>query len=209
MGGRAFPGRRRAASSKRDGATELRVVWATPGRWSDLERLFGERGACAGCWCMVWRLPNKQWTAGKGAKNKRAFKKLITTGRKPGVVGYVGREPVAWCAVAPRADYSSLKRSRVLKPVDDQPVWSISCLFVARPYRRQGISVRMLEAATEFAARQGAKIVEGYPTEPRTEKVPDAFVWTGLSSAFLAAGFREVARRSATRPIMRREISKR
>ena len=93
----------------------------------------------------------------------------------------------------------------MLKPVDEQPVWSVSCLFVLRSHRRQGISVRMLNAAVEFAGKQGAQVVEGYPVEPRTDKVPDAFVWTGLSSAFLKAGFREVARRSETRPIMRRE----
>ena len=184
----------------------MRVYPATPSRWAHVEQLFGERGACAGCWCMVWRLPNKDWTAGKGAGNKRRFKRLITSGEKHGVVGYLGREAVAWCAIAPRTEYSGLTRSRILRPVDEQPVWSVSCLFVLRPYRRQGISVRMLEAAVEFAGKQGARIVEGYPVEPRTAKAPDAFVWTGLASAFLQAGFSEVARRSETRPIMRQEI---
>ena len=109
----------------------------------------------------------------------------------------------------PRADYQALGRSRVLKPVDDAPVWSISCLFVLRRYRRQGVSVRLLRAAAEFAARRGAQMVEGYPVEPTTERVPDPFVWTGLSSAFRRAGFREVARRSRTRPIMRRAVRRR
>jgi GNAT superfamily N-acetyltransferase len=94
----------------------------------------------------------------------------------------------------------------VLKPVDEKPVWSVSCLFVRRDFRRQGISARLIAEAAKFAARQGARIVEGYPVEPRTAKSADAFVWTGLASSFLAAGFREVARRSATRPIMRRAV---
>jgi hypothetical protein len=33
--------------------------------------------------------------------------------------------------------------------------------------------------------------------------MPDAFAWTGISAAFQSAGFKEVARRSETRPIMR------
>ncbi|MDH3217366.1 MAG: GNAT family N-acetyltransferase [Candidatus Krumholzibacteria bacterium] len=186
--------------------SHIKFSAATPTRWPDIEKLFGERGACGGCWCMAWRLRNKDYVAGKGAKNKRAFKKIVTSGKTPGVIAYLGREPVAWCAIAPREDYSALGRSRVLKPVDDQPVWSVSCLFVAKPYRKQGISARLLRAAAEFAAKRGAKIVEGYPVEPTMERTPDPFVWTGIPSAFRRAGFREVARRSKTRPIMRRRF---
>lgn len=152
---------------------------------------------------MAWRLRNKDWVAGKGARNKRAFKKIVTAGERPGVLGYLGKQPIAWCAMAPRETYSFLERSRVLQPLDDEPVWSISCLFVLKPYRRKGISVSMLKAAVEFAAKRGAMIVEGYPIEPTMEHTPDPFIWTGTPSAFRKAGFREVLRRSNTRPIMR------
>jgi len=179
----------------------------TPERWADVEELFGERGACGGCWCMFWRLPRKKFDAGKGAGNKRAFKKIVRSGEKPGIVAYVGQEPIAWCAIARREDYLALERSRILQPVDDQPVWSISCLFVKKPYRRQGVSAQLLRAAVEFAASQGARIVEGYPVEPSMEKMPDPFLWHGVPSAFLAAGFKEVLRRSNSRPIMRFVIS--
>jgi GNAT superfamily N-acetyltransferase len=182
---------------------KLKVRPATPSRWGDIEELFGERGACGGCWCMAWRLRNKDWVAGKGSANRRAFKKIVAGGEAPGVLGYLGRKPVAWCAVAPREAYSFLSRSRVLKPVDEQPVWSISCLFVLKPYRRQGISVRMLQGAVEHAARKGAKIVEGYPVVPSMERTPDPFLWTGTPSAFRKAGFSEACRRSPTRPVMR------
>ncbi len=190
--------------SKKDTTLKkLRFYWATPSRWKDLEKLFGERGACGGCWCMVWRLSSKDWVAGKGAKNKRALKKLVTEGEKPGVLAYLGKEAIGWCAIAPRASYSYLSRSRVLRPLDDEPVWSISCLFVLKPYRRQGVSVGLLEAAVQLAAKRGATIIEGYPTQPKMERIPDSFVWTGLPSAFKKAGFREVARPSKTRPIVR------
>ncbi len=105
--------------------------------------------------------------------------------------------------MAPREDYVALERSRILKPVDEQTVWSISCLFIKRPYRRQGVSTQLLKAAVEFAAERGAKIVEGYPVEPSMENMPDPFLWHGIPSAFLAAGFAEVLRRSKSRPIMR------
>jgi GNAT superfamily N-acetyltransferase len=180
----------------------------TPSRWAEVEALFGERGACGGCWCMFWRLPRKEFDAGKGAGNKSAFKKIVRSGEKPGVIAYLDHEPVAWCAIARREDYIALERSRILQPVDDQPVWSISCLFVKKPYRRKGVSSQLLRAAVEYAASQGAKIVEGYPVEPSMEKMPDPFLWHGVPSAYRAAGFKEVLRRSSSRPIMRFVISR-
>jgi len=172
-------------------------------RWTDLETLFGANGACGGCWCMAWRLPHAQWRQQKGEKNRRALKRIVRAGRVPGLLAYAEGEPVGWCCIGPREDFPALARSKVLAPVDDEPVWSIVCLFIARPFRRQGVSVQLLKAAADHAREQGARIVEGYPQEPG-RILPAPFVWTGLASAFRKAGFREVLRRSPKRPIMRR-----
>ena len=177
----------------------------TPSRWRDFERLFGKNGACAGCWCMWWRLATVKWRAQKGKGNRKAMRSLISDGQTPGLLAYADGQPVGWCAVAPRASYVRLASSRVLKPVDDQPVWSVSCFFVARGYRRRGVTAQLLEAAAEFAQRHGACLLEGYPVEPKREQ-PDVFVFTGLASTFRKTGFKEVARRSPTRPIFRRAL---
>ena len=157
---------------------------------------------------MTWRRPRKEFENGKGAGNRRALKRLVESDHPPGVLAYCHREAIGWCAVAPRQVYVALERSRVLAAVDAKPVWSISCLFVAKPWRRRGVSSRLLDAAVKFARSRGAEIVEGYPTEPYAENMPAAFAWTGIPSAFEAAGFAEVARRSKARPIMRREVGK-
>lgn len=154
---------------------------------------------------MFWRRGAKEYSAGKGAGNRAAFRRIVKRGDEPGILAYADGEPVGWCAVAPRAVYPRLARSRVLAPLDDVPVWSISCLFVARPWRRRGVSAALIEAAVAHARSRGAKVVEAYPVDPAGTQ-PDAFVWTGIASAYAGAGFREAARRSPTRPIMRREV---
>jgi GNAT superfamily N-acetyltransferase len=187
-------------------AAAVRVVPATPARWADLAALFGPRGACAGCWCQWPRLPSRAFVAGRGAGNRRALRGQVRAGPPPGLLAYLGRRPVGWCALAPRATYARLERSRVLAPVDDRPVWSVVCMFVAREARGRGVTVALLRAARAYAFRQGARILEGYPIDPRGGRTADTFAWWGLAPAFQRAGFREVARRSASRPIMRARL---
>jgi GNAT superfamily N-acetyltransferase len=136
------------------------------------------------------------------------MKALVESGTEPGILGYVGDRAVGWCSVAPREEYIRLGSSRVLKAVDDVPVWSVSCLFIAREHRNRGVSVALLKAAIDFVAARGGTVVEGYPVEPKSDEMPPAFAWTGIASAYLRAGFREHRRGSATRPIMRHEIGK-
>ena len=172
-------------------------------RWDDFELLFGPRGACGGCWCMSWRLKKSEFELGKGEPNKRSMKDIVCRDEPAGVLAYVDGSPIGWCAVAPREVYKRLENSRVLKRIDDRPVWSITCLFIAKTFRRRGISTELIKGAVEYAKSNGAKIVEAYPVVPYSDNVPDAFLWTGIPASFQAAGFVEVARRSKGKPMMR------
>jgi GNAT superfamily N-acetyltransferase len=197
-----------ARRARRAGTRPARLVFRplTPSRWQDLVRLFGPRGASGGCWCMYWRRKRSEYVRGKGAGNRAAFRRIVAAGGPPGILAYEGRRPIAWCAVARRSEYPVLANSRILSAVDDQPVWSITCFYVHRDYRRAGVTVPLLRAAVDHVKRRGGGIVEGYPIDPGSSSFPSAFAWTGLASAFRQAGFKEVARRSATRPIMQYRI---
>ncbi len=158
---------------------------------------------------MLWRLPKKQFELQKGDGNKLAMKAIIDSGEVPGILAYDNTKAIGWCAIAPRTSFPALSRSRILRPIDDRPCWSVACLFVDKSCRKKGVSTGLLRAASEYAKSQGAEIVEGYPVEPKSEKdIPPAFAWTGVPKAFNGAGFQEVARRSPTRPIMRIELNR-
>jgi GNAT superfamily N-acetyltransferase len=152
---------------------------------------------------MRWKLTHSEFETQKGSGNRQAMQELVEGGTVPGLLAYCETRPVGWCAVSPREEYARLSRSRILKPIDHEPVWSIVCLFVTKDHRRTGVSEGLIRAATRFAMEQGARIVEGYPVEPKQEKMPDVFAFHGLASTFRKAGFTEMARRSDTRPIMR------
>jgi GNAT superfamily N-acetyltransferase len=184
------------------------VYPVTSKRWKDFERLFGKNGAYDGCWCMWWRLKRSEYSAGRGEGNKRAIKRIIEKGSVPGLIAYVNGQPTGWCSVGPRADFPVLDRSPNLKPVDTQPVWSIVCLFVAKPFRRRGLVPHLIKAAIRYAAAHAANIVEAYPVDRKGSPTPDVSIFTGVPSSFHALGFKEVLRRAPRRPILRYKITR-
>lgn len=151
---------------------------------------------------MYWKLRGKAYEEAQGFETRQMHKSIIDSGTVTGLLAYLHGDVVGWVAVEPRSAYPKLEHSRALKPIDDQPVWSVTCFFVAKKFRRQGITVELLRAAVEHVERQGGKIVEGYPVET-TKDMPAPFVYTGTASAFQQAGFQEVARHTPTRPIFR------
>jgi len=164
---------------------KMTVKPLTKKTWKDFENLLGSRGACGGCWCMTWRLKSADFEKKKGEGNKRAMKRLVEKGEQIGIIGYVGKEPVGWCAVAPREKYIRLENSKVLARIDDEPVWSISCFFIGKDYRRKGLSSVLLKAVIEFCRKlnkiksrssgKKVKILEGYPSVPYNKNIPAAF----------------------------------
>ena len=181
---------------------------ASAERWPDLERLFGERGAYAGCWCMFWRLERPAFKQQKGEGTKARLKAMLESGQMPGLIAYAEQQPVGWCAIGPREHFVALDRSRILKRIDAEPVWSIACFFIARPYRQHGLMAPLLAAGVAYAREQGARIVEGYPLDLESPLLAGQHLtsysgYMGLASVFRGVGFVEVGRASETQLIMR------
>jgi GNAT superfamily N-acetyltransferase len=189
-------------------AQKLKFHPLTPQRWSDFVELFGKRGAYGGCWCMWWRRSRREFEAGQGTGNKRAMKYLVDKGEVPGILAYAGKKPVGWCAIAPRETFGTLERSRVLKRLDDRPVWSLVCFFIHKDHRGQGVGQALIEAAVQYAKKKGGKVVEAYPTRPRAKKLPPVSSFMGVPAMYERAGFEECARPSPSRVIMRYYIEK-
>ena len=174
----------------------------TPSLWPALADLFGEKGACSGCWCMYWRI-GSAYRHKPSSENKAAFQKIVKRGPPPGLVAFHGRIPVGWCQLTPRDSLPWLDRTWRLKRVDDLTVWCISCFYVRKGYRKRGITSALIAAAVDRAKRAGAPAVEAYPLD--ASATPSAS-GTGYASTFARAGFQVVCLRTLARPIMRYEI---
>ena len=195
-----------AARGTKAGAQADARIDIRPADWTGFKTVMGDKGGCGGCWCMLWRLSKKDMDAGMGTGNRRAMKAIFDSGHVPGLVAWHGSEAVGWIQVDARAAFPRLDSSRVLKPVDDKAVWSVSCFLVDKRFRRQGLSTQLLQAACAFARARGATILEGYPIDTPKASYPAVYAWTGFAGTFREAGFEEVARRSNTRPIMRKRL---
>jgi ribosomal protein S18 acetylase RimI-like enzyme len=193
---------------RRSTPTKLTVAPLTPARWPDLEAIFNAKGCSVarGCWCMAYRLSGTRDRLPPGMThaqaNRAGLKALVDAGNPPGLIGYRGKVPVGWVSIGRREEYAKLKRSPVMKPVDEQPVWSVICFVVPSEHRGQGVAQALLEGAVAYARKHGAKLIEAYPVD-KPARSNDDFMWFGAKSMYDHAGFEEVARRKPHRPIVR------
>jgi GNAT superfamily N-acetyltransferase len=183
----------------------------TADRWQDLEALFGERGASDGCWCTFWRLRRSETARMRSAEKKEYLHSMALQNEVAGLLAYADGKAVGWCSIGPREDYAALERSRLLKRLDDKPVWSIVCFFMDKSARQQGLMHEMIRGAVAYAKSKGAKLVEAYPTDLQSAKLEGHRLsgdegYMGIASVFRKAGFTEMKRASETKLIMRYKI---
>jgi GNAT superfamily N-acetyltransferase len=181
---------------------KLAIRPLTPDLWPALEDLFGTNGACNGCWCMYWRIGSRYRKRSR-ALNKAAFREVVKRGPPPGLLAFDGDVAVGWCQLTPRDAVPWLDRAWRLKRVDALPVWSLSCFYVRKGYRKRGVTSALIGAALKAARRNGAPALEAYPLD--ADLTPSASS-TGYVSTFARAGFETVARRVPPRPIMRHDL---
>ena len=153
---------------------------------------------------MYWRIGPAYFRRPR-EDNRRDLRARVRAGPPPGLLAFEGDRAVGWCQLTPRDELAWLERNRVLGRVDDAPVWSLSCLYVQRGYRKRGVAHALVAAAVKEARRAGAPAIEAYPVDTA---VPGCTRndFTGTAAMFARHGFVVVARRKHDRPVMRRRF---
>lgn len=174
--------------------------------WPAFAQLFGNNGACDGCWCLWWKQNTKEYDAGRGENNRKALMQLVLNNEQLGILAFSPKgEVCGWLAFAPRTSYQRLQKSRTLKPIDEQPVWSITCFFIHRNFRGMGLADKLVKACLLFCREQQVSILEAYPSLIEAGRVSSASIFSGLPQVFERNGFQEVGQ-GGKRLIMRKYL---
>lgn len=179
-------------------AQKLKVKPVDKKTWKDFEALFESKGAPSWCWCMVWRMTKEELKNNHSADRKKYIKKRVTAKIPIGLLGYAGTEPVAWCSIAPRDSHLRLGGDDSL---EDEDVWSITCFFIKKEYREQGLVPQLIEHARKYAKKNGAKYIEAYPVKPSSP----SYRFMGFTKTFEKADFEFVKKAGTRRNVMIRK----
>lgn len=183
----------------------------TPDRFEDFADVVNRTRRPSHCWCLSHRLSSPEIEALGGGSRERAARRLCEREDPPGVVAYRDGVPVGWCSTGPRAEITRLARSRLIRPVDDLPVWSIVCVVIRAGHRRQGVTAPLIEGAVQYAASRGAPAVEAHPVDP-PGRMDLTMAFVGTRAMFERAGFAVVGTTDAVagglpRLVMRRDLT--
>jgi GNAT superfamily N-acetyltransferase len=199
-------------------ATSPAPTWethpVTPDRFEDFADVVNRNRRATHCWCLSHRLRASEITdlggTGDNAR-ERAMRALCEREHPPGVVTYLDGEPAGWCNIGPRSEITRLAESKLIRPVDDLPVWSIVCVVVRSGFRRRGVTGHLIEGAVAYAAAHGAPAVEAHPVDPGEDRMDLTMAFVGTRRMFEKAGFTVVGTTDAVagklpRLVMRRDL---
>jgi GNAT superfamily N-acetyltransferase len=164
----------------------------------DFEALFGARGGPNYCWCMAWRASSAELKDAKSPARKAQMLGRIGDGVPVGIVAYDAGTPVGWVSVAPKATF----QKGLGGIADDGKVWSLTCLFIARSHRKQGLSAQLIEGAINHAKKHKARLLEAYPVDPDSP----SYRHMGFVPAFERAGFEAAGTEGTRRHVMHRPL---
>ena len=169
-----------------------------------------DAGGARKCCCQALKVPGWIWRDTTQEERDAALVEQTgcgTSGPTSGLIGYVDGEPAGWVAVEPRINYPRIwarQKSWMRMDPDLEGVWSVTCFVVRKGFRRQGLMYELAAATVEYGKQVGARVLEGYPTEPPPGKT---VIWdeasVGLVQVFLDAGYEIEASPTVRRRVVR------
>ena len=176
----------------------LTVKPLTPKLLTQLDKLFNDSPVTQKCYCMYWRI-GFDYKKNSPKQNKELFKKEVEQNNAKGLIAFIDENPVGWCQVTPKQNLDHLQKSWKLKNETKENTWCISCFYIKKGYRKQGIASELIKEAIKFSKNNGTQILEAYPVD---HKVSTSSTFTGFATTFKKLGFKEIKRNVPARPIM-------
>jgi ribosomal protein S18 acetylase RimI-like enzyme len=162
----------------------------SPETWPAFARLVEKHhGIFGGCWCISFHLGPDE--GHRTAAEYRAMKQArVRDGRAHAALVFDGPAAVGWCQFGPTAELPNIRSRKAYEDGRRElPDWRITCFFIDRERRGEGIAEYALREALREIARHGGGTVEAYPEDVTGRKVSRSFLCSGTLGMFEKAGF--------------------
>jgi len=173
--------------------------------WPDFVRVVEKHnGIWGGCWCVAYHLKRseeKEWSG----KHRELKEKLVRENRTHSALVYTGSDIVGWCQFGPPTEVPA-RMSGFNRLGEAQPDWRITCFFVDRDHRKEGVAKAALTDALRLIATKGGGVVDGYPIDTRGKPYSSSFLWGGTESMFTEFGFHKLGALGSSKWVMRKKV---
>ncbi|RWA60860.1 hypothetical protein [Mesorhizobium sp.] len=172
--------------------------------WPDFAALVERHnGVWGGCWCMAFH------AKGNGAGGNRAAKQArVRDGSSHAALVFDGAACVGWCQFGPTDELPRIKHRRAYEEgLTNLPDWRITCFFIDKARRGEGVAAAALAGALGEIARLGGGTVESYPEDAQGRKVAGAFLHNGTLAMFEKQGFQRARRIGKHRWVVERMVA--
>ncbi len=179
----------------------------TPATWPAFARIVEKHnGIFGGCWCISFHL--EQGETRHGAKAYKAMKKArVWQGQAHAALVFDGPNAVGWCQFGPTAELPNIRSKKAYEEgLENLPDWRITCFFIDRERRGEGIASFALREALREITRLGGGTVEAYPEDFTGQKISSSFLCSGTLGMFLKAGFKKTRKIAMHRWVVVRRL---
>ncbi|MEQ7123099.1 GNAT family N-acetyltransferase [Actinopolymorpha sp. B11F2] len=147
-------------------------------------------GVFGGCWCMGGHPEAAQ----EGLDKRAAKEERVRTGRAHAALVF-DAEGVAqgWARYGSLEELPGISHRRAYEQdPPPRPDWRISCFYVDKRHRRQGVARAALEGALDQIARAGGGLVEAIPEVTTGRTAHGRFLFNATVELFEQNGFQRV-----------------
>jgi GNAT superfamily N-acetyltransferase len=177
--------------------------------WDAFGRLLDKHkgaGFGTGCWC-TWFHPRAE-TGDKAETGRDCKERLVREGKAHAALVFDGDVAVAWCQFGPPAELPNIHHRRDYEAgLVSLPDYRLTCIFVDRNNRREGLARVAVEGALELIAQAGGGVVEAYPHDTAGKQMSSTFLYNGTRSMYEKAGFEYERPKGKNNCVMRKIVT--
>jgi GNAT superfamily N-acetyltransferase len=165
-------------------------------------------GVWGGCWCMAFHAEGGVRVESVQARHDQKTAR-VTAGTTHAALVLDGERCIGWAQFGPPPELPRIKHRRQYEAEAGEdgapPDWRITCFFVDREHRGQGVAGRALVGAVAQIAALGGGIVESFPQEVST-RTSAGFIHNATLSLFERHGFARIRRLGKANWLVRRTV---